>query len=93
MNYYMSVSKHTTFLSVPYMKKFNVKSFLFVGMPPPPHTINPYRSFFEQNTLNTVNRLIYYFKVDENKHLTKNDFNMWYKQNLNKILKNYCDQS
>lgn len=75
------------------MKKFNVKSFLFVGTPPPPPQLTHTEVFFVQNTLNTVNRLIYYFKVDENKQLTKNEFNMWYKQNLNKILKNYCEQS
>lgn len=73
------------------MKKLNVKSFLFVGSIPP--QLTPTEVFFVQSTLNTVNRLIYYFKVDENKHLTKNDFNMWYTQNLNKILKNYCEQS
>lgn len=60
----MSVSKHTTFLSVPYMKKLNVKSFLFVGIIPP--QLTPTEVFFVQSTLNTVNRLIYYFKVDEN---------------------------
>lgn len=87
----MSVSKHTTFLPVPYMKKLNVKSFLFVGIIPP--QLTPTEVFFVQSTLNTVNRLIYYFKVDENKYFTKKDSNMWYRQNLNKISKNYCDQS
>lgn len=40
----MSVSKHTTFLYVPYMKKFNVKSFLFVGIIPP--QLTPTEVFF-----------------------------------------------